>query len=278
MANISPSKLGSKPSRIYDLKDDKVITGSHDDCFETIKNSAENKLGHDRFQNKLNSIRGLVATTMIGAYVTTSIEAASVLANIPPMELLIMEALDVKRDRAGQNIDQEGFIFHGEPRLSKIKLKGKLKERTLLNWQRIWDVSDKGRVTHRMFPNVIQRQNNRIKFNAMGSSWKHLKQALEQNKSAKLRGYKLEIEGRLYTARDFDEDTEYEDEMDTEEEESDCDTIDSDTKKKKPVKSKTSEEEKKKDKSSVKRRHASSPSPKSFQYRNTRQKEKRIKK
>ncbi|CAG9768248.1 unnamed protein product [Ceutorhynchus assimilis] len=107
---------------------------------------------------------------------------------------------------------------------------------------------------------------------------KHLKQVLEQNKTAKLRGYKLEIEGRLYTARDFDEDTEYEDERDTEEEESDCDTIDSDTKKNKPVKSKTSEEEKKKDKSSVKRRHASSPSPKSFQYRNTRQKEKRIKK
>ncbi|CAG9765089.1 unnamed protein product [Ceutorhynchus assimilis] len=68
-------------------------------CF--LNSSVQNKLGHARFQNKLNSIRGLVAKTMIGAYVTTSTEAASVLANVPLMEQLIMEALDVERFSAG---------------------------------------------------------------------------------------------------------------------------------------------------------------------------------
>ncbi|CAG9773197.1 unnamed protein product [Ceutorhynchus assimilis] len=147
------------------VSDHKIIStcGRNDDNVSITQGVI--KKGHARVQNKLNSIRGLVAKTMIGAFVTTSTEAVSVLANIPPIDLIIMETLDVKKYKAGLNIDQEDFVFEAQPRLGKKRLKEKLEERTLLRWQRIWDESDKGRVTKRMFPTVIERQTCHIKFN-----------------------------------------------------------------------------------------------------------------
>lgn len=54
----------------------------------------EDRLMHARIKSRLNSLKGMVARTIIGGYVSAYIingRAAAVLADVSPIELLIME-------------------------------------------------------------------------------------------------------------------------------------------------------------------------------------------
>lgn len=72
-----------------------------------------------------------MARTITGAYVTTSIDAASTLANIPPIDLLIREKLDADKHRNEQDIEREGIR---KPKLNRKALKDKLETRILTEW------------------------------------------------------------------------------------------------------------------------------------------------
>lgn len=57
-----------------------------------------------RTKIKLQSLRGAIARTMAGAFVTASIEAVSAFANVPPLEMLIQKCLNRVRRKRGHSI------------------------------------------------------------------------------------------------------------------------------------------------------------------------------
>lgn len=117
------------------------------------------KIRQRRNLNRLESLRGLMARTITGAYATVSAEAAAVLANIPPLENLMEEHVDTRKHRRGLEINRDDFQIPAQPRLSKPRLAEALRSRTLDQWQQRWDETDKGRTTYEMIPNIQRRQN-----------------------------------------------------------------------------------------------------------------------
>ncbi|KAH1024912.1 hypothetical protein HUJ05_009746 [Dendroctonus ponderosae] len=125
----------------------------------------EHRLQLCRSKVKLSSVRGVISRAIIGAYRTTSTEAAAVLANIPPIEELIYEYLDTSRHRKCLEIRRGTWHIEANPRLSKRALKEQLKERTINTWQEQWSDAETGRGTFQFLPDVFCRQSINISCN-----------------------------------------------------------------------------------------------------------------
>lgn len=101
----------------------------------------EDRLMHARIKFRLNSLRGMVARTVIGDYVTTFIDAAAVLADMPPIELLIMKRIEASKYKRGQDVrrddvydENEHFYLPTQPRLGRKTLNQILRNRILNTW------------------------------------------------------------------------------------------------------------------------------------------------
>lgn len=86
-----------------------------------------------KYADKLSSVQRKAALRICSAYRTISLDAAQVIAGIVPIDLRIIEAKRI-RDR--------------------MCSKREARERSLSEWQTRWDVSTKGRWTHRLIPNI----------------------------------------------------------------------------------------------------------------------------
>ena len=81
------------------------------------------------------------ALRITSAYRTTSGEAAHVLAGIPPIKLLAEERV-LMRNRANQRREQQ----------DSTETEREIKELIISKWQEEWDMTTKGRWTHRLIP------------------------------------------------------------------------------------------------------------------------------
>ena len=88
----------------------------------------------------------IIALRVACAYRTVSDIALSVVAGLPPLDLMACERAEVYRKGV---IREEGDFDQG-PRRNRWSRK------TVEEWQRRWDIADKGRWTHRIIPCVLE--------------------------------------------------------------------------------------------------------------------------
>lgn len=92
----------------------------------------------------------------------TSLEAAAILADIPPLEETIRERIDTRKYKKGQL----ELGIHGQPRLTKKEVKEILNARTKEIWQERWESCGTGRLTHQFIPNIKDRELLDIEYNS----------------------------------------------------------------------------------------------------------------
>ena len=88
----------------------------------------------------------IIALRVAYAYRTVSDITLSVVAGLPPLYLMACERAEVYREGV---IREEGDFDQG-PRRNRWSRK------TVEEWQRRWDIADKGRWTHRIIPCVLE--------------------------------------------------------------------------------------------------------------------------
>lgn len=92
----------------------------------------------------LEKVHRTCTLRVTSAYRTISTSAASVLAGLPPIELLLQERKDIYEEKRSIS----------NPDMEKTRIKMEARLRLLRKWQSLWDESNKGRWTYELIPDV----------------------------------------------------------------------------------------------------------------------------
>ena len=102
---------------------------------------SETVSGSRKLRYLLERVHRTCALRIISAYRTISTDAASVLAGVPPIELILQERKEIYNARASGNSE-------------RTLIKRNAREKLLQTWQRQWDETERGRWTHELIPNI----------------------------------------------------------------------------------------------------------------------------
>lgn len=108
------------------------------------------RISKARNKRKIRAVQGAACKSIAGTYHSTSAEAASVLAGIPPLHLLLEEERVKARLRRSATADHHGTLIRKED--GKATNKATIQENTLARWQDEWDETEKGLTTYRFYP------------------------------------------------------------------------------------------------------------------------------
>lgn len=111
---------------------------------------------------KLIQAQRLALLKVAKAYRTVSTEALQVITGQIPIDLKILERGATFQIRNGIQVDIPGWNFKFNPSQNNSELEiataiEDVKERSMDLWQRNWDSSQKGRITHEFLPDVRER-------------------------------------------------------------------------------------------------------------------------
>lgn len=107
----------------------------------------------------LISAQRLALLKITRAYRTTSTDALQVIGGFLPLDILALEYLHRFKVRVLEDFIYEGF--HYSKNVKRSIANRRLREISIDLWQKRWDNSDKGRLTHRFFPLVRDRLRNK---------------------------------------------------------------------------------------------------------------------
>lgn len=107
------------------------------------------------YARKLTTVYRRSALRVASAYRTVSDDAVCIIAGMPPIDLLAVERKKVF-DARRRTIDK-----------SQKEIWDAARKKTITDWQTRWDVSDKGRWTHRLIPKIehwIERRHGEVHY------------------------------------------------------------------------------------------------------------------
>jgi len=102
-------------------------------------------------------MRGVNSTYRLCAFRTISDDAALVIAGQVPLCELVREAKEIRAALAGEQAD----------RSTKTEVKRRARMQSVVNWQAAWDISSKGRWTHKLIPSIepwLSRKHGQVDF------------------------------------------------------------------------------------------------------------------